>query len=530
MAYKVIDVSFFQGLNINWQVVRDSGVEGAVIRCGQMENGVPSSDSTFETNYSNLCNVNLHKGSYYTSGAISLEDAQKEASFFVSQLQGRSFDLPVYLDLEDDGDTSFLHASANDVIKIFKDTLEGAGYKFGIYANYDWFTNYIDIERWKSLPLWLAQYEVDQITFQPNYFGMWQKSRAGSVNGINGNVDIDELYIQYWDTTVVAIQPTATQSVLDVGVRYKVFISGKGWSDWSYNGFPAGTEGQSLQLEKVCIELINPNGHDLHIEYNLHVQDIGWTGFVSDGVELGTFGKRIEGIQIKITGNDADKFDCNFRSHVQDVGNQNWAKDGELSGTEGGELRLEALAVIIVNQGVNLGIEGIESFKHIVKKAVEEIINSPTYVQPMDANDGYGKYFTPDEFSCDCVKGYDIPNPCDGYPATQYGTDPNISPRLLEVFNDARGKINSPICITCGTRCESCNTYWGGVPDSCHRIGDAADSYCPSMSALDYAWFIANNYSDIGVRYYPESGFVHIEVNTSLAGQGVYDQEGYYFL
>ena len=527
MAYKVIDVSFFQGLNINWQAVKDSGVEGAVIRCGQMEKGIPSPDSTFETNYTNIKNVNLHLGSYYTSGALSLEDAQREANFFVSQLQGKSFDLPVYVDLEDDGDTSFLHANTNTVIQIFKDTLEGAGYKFGIYANYNWFTNYIDIERWKDLPLWLAQYEVDQVTFQPNYFGMWQKTEKGQISGVEGNVDVNELYIQYWDRTINPITPVDTLSVIDIGVEYEVFIEGRGWSPTSRNGFLAGTIGQSLRLEKVRIRLTNVNGRDIHIAYKLHIQDIGWTEYVYDGAECGCYGKRIEGIQINLIGSYADQLDVNFRSHVQNEGDLNWAKDGELSGTEGGELRLEAFAVIVVAQGVDLSLDESESFKHIVKKAVEEIINLPSY-NPVDNNDGYGKYFTPEEFSCDCVKGYDIPNPCNGYTATQYGTDPNLSPRLLEVLNAVREALGLPIIITCGTRCTSSNNFWGGVPDSCHRFGDAIDCYCAGMDIVEFAFYIANNYPDIGCRVYPNQGFLHIEVNTSLSG--VFNQESYYMM
>ena len=527
MSYKVIDVSFFQGLDINWGAVKGSGVEGAICRAGQMEGGVPSPDSTWETNYAHVKEVGLHIGSYYTAGAGSLEMAQQEANFFLSQLQGKDLDMPVYIDLEDDGDQSFLHANSDAVIQIFMDTLEGAGYRCGVYANYDWFQNYIDEERWKSKPLWLAQYEVDQITFQPNYFGMWQKTETGSCEGVSGDVDINELYVQYWDTQVAVIPPNTTQSVIDVGVRYKVFVAGKGWTEWSYNGFPAGTEGQGLQIEKVCIELINPNNRDLHIEYNLHIQDIGWTGFYRDGFELGTFGKRIEGIQICITGGDANNYDPNFRSHVQNIGTQNWATDGELSGSEGGELRLEAFAIIIVAQGVDIGINGVETFAHIVKKTVEEIVADPTY-NPVDTNDGYGKYFTPDEFACDCIKGYDIPDPCNGYPSTQYGTDPNLSPRLLEVLNAVREALGLPIIPTCGTRCYSCNIYWGGVPDSCHRIGDAVDCYCPGMDIVAFAWYVANNYPDVGCRVYPGQGFLHIEVNTSLSG--VYNQEGYFFL
>ena len=320
--------------------------------------------------------------------------------------------------------------------------------------------------------------------------------------------------------------------MLDLGVKYWVHVQNRGWLDPQENGVLAGTVGESLRIECFRAELINPNNYDVHIQYQANIENQGWSGFVADGAECGTTGQglRLEAIQIQLTGADADKFDVNFRSHCQDIGDMNWATDGQLSGTVGGSLRLEALAIIVVPQGVNLGFGGYETFEHIVKQTPEQLATDPDVINPTDNGDGYGKYFTPLEFSCDCIKGYDIPDPCDGYSETQYGTRPNISPRLLEIFNDARERINAPICITCGTRCPSCNDYWGGVPDSCHLIGDASDSYCPSMSAEDYAWFLSNNYPDIGVRCYPGAGFVHIEVNTSLAGCGVYNQEGYYFM
>lgn len=533
MSYKVIDVSYFQGLNINWNTVKSDGVEGAIIRCGQMEGGSPSIDSTFEINYVGVSNAGLHKGSYYTSGANSFDMAQQEANFMVSQLAGKSFDMPIYIDLEDDGDQSFLKANANDVIQIFRNTLGTAGFNLGVYAPYDWFKNYIDVEQWKDIPLWIAQYDVEQVTFTPNYFGMWQYTKTGSVNGVSGNVDIDECYIKYWDREVESIvqsdNDTETISSIDIGIEYEVYIEGKGWSKTSRNGFLAGTTGLGLRLEKVRIRLTNTEDKDIHVAYKLHVQDIGWTEYVYDGAECGQFGKRIEGIQINLTGSYADNVDVNFRSHVQNEGTMNWASDGELSGTEGGELRLEAFAAIVVPQGLDLGIDGIESFEHIVKKTTEEIINDPTYT-PIDTGNGYGLYFTDYEAACDCIKGYGISPACDGYPNTQYGKSPGGSPRLFEVLNDARGKIGSPIVLTCVVRCPACNTYWGGVSDSCHLIGDAADSYCTGLDAVEFARFLASNYPDIGVRVYPNQGFVHIEVNTSLCGTGVYNQEGYYYM
>lgn len=530
MAYKVIDVSYFQGLNIDWQAVKDFGVEGVIVRCGQIEKGIPSIDSTFETNYSGAKSVGLHIGSYYTAGATSFEGIKQEANFFKNQLQGKSFDLPVYVDLEDDGDQSFLHANCDSAIQIFKDNLEG--YNFGIYAPFDWYKNYIDEERWKDIPLWIAQYD-DTMTFQPNYFGMWQKTKTGKINGIGGNVDINECYIAYWDRTfsnpiVVDDNIVSTLEVINLGIEYEVFFSGKEWSATQRNGGLVGSEGQSQALDKIRLRIINPENKDVHVHYQVHSANIGWSGFVADGTDCGTFGYPIEAIMVALRGNDVAELDLAFRAHIQNSGDMNWASGDGKAGSEGGGLRLEAFACMIVPKGVDLSVGDVESFVQIqqMKETAKEVEDS----NGVDNGDGYGQYFVEYEFACDCIKGYNIPSPCDGFPQTSYGKNPNIHSRLIEVANLVRSGTGGALNITSATRCTSANNYWGGVVDSLHLIGEAFDCYSSVVDALTLARYVANNFKDIGVRYYPSRKFCHLEIGTSLAGVGVYDQENYYFI
>ena len=71
------------------------------------------------------------------------------------------------------------------------------------------------------------------------------------------------------------------------------------------------------------------------ISYRAHVQDIGWQEYVSDDEMSGTSGqsKRLEAIQIKLTGQTAEKYDIYYRVHCQDFGWLGWAKNGEASGS-----------------------------------------------------------------------------------------------------------------------------------------------------------------------------------------------------
>jgi hypothetical protein len=369
---------------------------------------------------------------------------------------------------------------------------------------------------------------------------MWQKSDSGIIDGISHAVDINELYIPYWETqqhevclaTETAFDiihpPDNSATALDIGVEYEVYIPGYGWTPTSRNGFLSGSIGFSKQLELVRIRLTNVDGRDIHIHYNVHIQDAGWTGFVADGAEAGTPGKRIEGIQIQLTGADAPDYSVEFRSHSQNVGTMDWAKDGELSGTEGACLRLEALAVLIVPKGVDLGLDGIESFKKFeLMKTVEEL---PVTPEP-DPDSIFGKHFVKEEFMDDCGfpghNGYSIADPCDGFPVTQYGKEANLNPRFYPILNAFRERVDLPVAITCGARCPSDNKAVGGVWNSTHLDGDAVDMHVVGMNIVDAAWIMWNEFG-VPVRVYPDSGFMHIELNTSL--RGVYNQEGYYFM
>lgn len=61
--------------------------------------------------------------------------------------------------------------------------------------------------------------------------------------------------------------------------------------------------------------------------------------------------KRLEAIQIRLTGDMAEQYDVYYRVHAQSYGWLGWTSNGESAGTEGLSKRLEAIEIVLVKKG-----------------------------------------------------------------------------------------------------------------------------------------------------------------------------------
>jgi hypothetical protein len=159
----------------------------------------------------------------------------------------------------------------------------------------------------------------------------------------------------------------AAQAATEPSVTYNTHVQNVGWQNYVNMNQFSGTEGQSLRLEGIHVKL-DTGSYDLGIEYQTHIQNIGWEAEISDtwdgnpvpgwktsNVTAGTYGRawRLEGIKIRLTGADADKFDILYKTHIQNVGwEKEWKKNGEMSGTHGQSLRLEGIYIQLVKKAV----------------------------------------------------------------------------------------------------------------------------------------------------------------------------------
>ena len=181
----LIDVSEHQG-QIDWEKVKPH-IEGAILRCGYGSNIAEQDDGQWKRNADECTRLGIPFGVYIYSYADSVEKAKSEAEHVLRLVKGYKLSYPIYLDLEENGTQKGAIERAN----IFGDIIEKAGYWCGVYANLNWWENYlVGLERFTK---WVAQYN-SVCEYKGAHLDMWQYSSKGRITGINGNVDMNYCY------------------------------------------------------------------------------------------------------------------------------------------------------------------------------------------------------------------------------------------------------------------------------------------------------------------------------------------------
>lgn len=192
MSKKIIDVSEHQG-TINWEAVKGQ-IDGAIIRCGYGDDVASQDDNQWARNAAECERLGIPYGAYLYSYCTNEAHLQSEIAHIKRLLSGRKLSFPFYIDIEDPG-LSFSTFKADYFIRM-GEAVEAAGYWFGVYANLNWFNNCIG-GKLNRFTKWCAAYGTNngQPQVRPNIGeDIWQYSSAGSIQGIEGNVDMNLCY------------------------------------------------------------------------------------------------------------------------------------------------------------------------------------------------------------------------------------------------------------------------------------------------------------------------------------------------
>lgn len=194
-----VDVSEYQH-EIDWQAVADAGIEFAIIRVGWrgFSGGSINEDEMFRQNIEGAQAAGLKVGAYFFSQAVNVMEAAEEAVFTAGLLEGYSLDLPVFFDWEtigtepartDDVDAETVTEACLEFCKL----LESVGITAGVYTYIPSVYYKYDMDAIKDLTIWMG----DPGTWPEYYYEhqIWQYSFTGSVSGIEGDVDLDVIYI-----------------------------------------------------------------------------------------------------------------------------------------------------------------------------------------------------------------------------------------------------------------------------------------------------------------------------------------------
>ena len=204
---KGIDISSHQGI-INWSKVKGQ-IDFSIIRLGYGDNIASQDDKQFRNNVNGCIANNIPFGVYIYSYAKNLtgNESIKSEVEHCKRLLGTIGKKPfcVYIDMEDEKYQNNLGKTTltNFAIEFCKE-ITSAGYKAGVYANQNWFQNYLNSSTIAShgYSIWVAKYSDSKPNITSNY-DIWQYSDRGRVNGIDGNVDMDTMV-----NNIIGSQPT----------------------------------------------------------------------------------------------------------------------------------------------------------------------------------------------------------------------------------------------------------------------------------------------------------------------------------
>ncbi len=199
-----IDVSKWNQ-EIDWEAVKEEGVEFAIIRCGYRgaSSGALVIDPRYEENIQGAIDAGIPVGVYFFTQALDEVEAVEEASMVIRLIEAYDVDYPVFLDSESaggngraDGLTATERTAAH---KAFLETVSAAGYETGVYASRNWLYDRINMTDLSEYKTWLAEYA--EVPAYEGYYDMWQYTSKGKVNGISTNVDLNLCYMNI-DTSI----------------------------------------------------------------------------------------------------------------------------------------------------------------------------------------------------------------------------------------------------------------------------------------------------------------------------------------
>ena len=192
-----VDVSRYQGM-IDWNQVK-SHVGGAMLKTVSTNKsfGGIYIDPQFERNYAACKRLGIPVGVYYYTYAQDAATVQAELAKLREALAGKSFELPVAVDVEDNKLKPLSADALTDLVISAAETIEGWGMYAMVYT-YTYYSNTeLNMDRLSAYDLWIADRTGKRPTRK---HGMWQYTNKFKMPGVpenGGLVDMSHVYKDY---------------------------------------------------------------------------------------------------------------------------------------------------------------------------------------------------------------------------------------------------------------------------------------------------------------------------------------------
>ena len=190
-----VDVSEWDDY-ISWNKVK---TDFAIVRLGFGTNKQSHNDKFFEANVQGCIENEIPFGVYIFSYANSWDKLYSEIEHAKTQLQKCSKKpFCVFIDMEDKSTVEVGKSTLTEYDLEFCKKIKEAGYRAGVYADENWFTNHLDVARIAEAGnvIWCAKYssKPPKIAAKSD---IWQYTSSGTMTGLLSDTDdkktIDEL-------------------------------------------------------------------------------------------------------------------------------------------------------------------------------------------------------------------------------------------------------------------------------------------------------------------------------------------------
>ena len=276
--------------------------------------------------------------------------------------------------------------------------------------------------------------------------------------------------IEVLQVRLVPVEKSSTSSVV-----YRLRGQTYGWQNtWSKDGQVSGTF--SKRLEGLTISL-GPSKYLGGIAYRTYVESEGWKNWASNGsISAGKKkNKRIEALQIKLTGEMANHYDVYYRVYLQSFGWLDWAVNGQTAGGAGVYRRIEKIQIVLRDKdtGEPGDLEGIISAKPHAYYGAANTNAIMTYKNILDCG-----YTDPDEFRKKLIKNFEY---MDGVGYFHMG-------KMVQGYTDCAGSVSLAFRVALGTA-KFTKKYKKGTLSNGKQLYGIGINYCGIKSYKDkYGW------------------------------------------
>jgi GH25 family lysozyme M1 (1,4-beta-N-acetylmuramidase) len=187
---------------VDFVKLKKAGVQFVMLRVGARGYGSGQLvlDDYFTDNIKRATDAGLQVGVYFSSQAITTEEATEEAEMVLENIGDYQISYPVAFDMGFvENDTarieSLSKAEKTEIAKTFLDAIAEKGYKTMIYGDKEWLIKEIDMSKLTAYDVWLSQ--LQDVPDYPYRFSIWQYTKTAAVDGIAGYASLNISFIDY---------------------------------------------------------------------------------------------------------------------------------------------------------------------------------------------------------------------------------------------------------------------------------------------------------------------------------------------